>query len=143
MIRALRQHWPEYLLEGSELGIFMISAAVFTVLLEHPGSPLTHLIGDPFVRRMFIGIAMGLTAVALIFSPLDKRSGALLWKQHDDLASYSSPIGATFHGEWQVLFLTGSRLIAVSPETGAERWSYSWPIQQQANIASLYGSEQS
>jgi hypothetical protein len=32
MIRALRENWPEYVLEAVELAIFMISAAVFTVL---------------------------------------------------------------------------------------------------------------
>jgi aquaporin Z len=76
MIRALRQHWPEYLLEAIELGIFMISAGVFTVLFEHPGSPVHQAIGDDFVRRIFIGLAMGVTAVGLIYSPLGKRSGA-------------------------------------------------------------------
>ena len=34
------------------------------------------VIPDPFVRRMLIGIAMGGTAIAIIFSPLGKRSGA-------------------------------------------------------------------
>src|SRR5436309_3131132 len=33
---ALRSHWPEYLIEAAALGAFMISACVFTVLLEHP-----------------------------------------------------------------------------------------------------------
>ena len=66
---------------------------------------------------------------------LDKNTGAVLWQKHNDLASYSSPIPATFGGERQILFLTGSRLIAIVPETGAERWSYPWAVQQQANIA--------
>jgi len=29
MIEALQRHWPEYLLEGAELGLFMISACLF------------------------------------------------------------------------------------------------------------------
>jgi hypothetical protein len=37
---ALRRHWPEYLMEAAALGAFMISACVFTVLLEHPMSPI-------------------------------------------------------------------------------------------------------
>jgi aquaporin Z len=76
MIRALREHWPEYLLEAIELGIFMISAGVFTVLFEYPGSPIRQAIGDDFFRRMFIGLTMGLTAIGLIYSPLGQRSGA-------------------------------------------------------------------
>jgi aquaporin Z len=76
MIRSLREHWPEYLYEAAELGLFMISAGLFTILLHHPNSPVLNFIPDPFVRRMLTGIAMGATAVALIFSPLGKRSGA-------------------------------------------------------------------
>ncbi len=76
MIRALREHWPEYLLETTELGIFMISAGLFTTLLEYPGSPVHQAIEDDFLRRTLIGFAMGLTAISLIYSPLGKRSGA-------------------------------------------------------------------
>jgi outer membrane protein assembly factor BamB len=46
---------------------------------------------------------------------LDKHTGAVIWKQHDDHASYSSPIAATFHQQRQILFLTGSRLVSVNP----------------------------
>jgi aquaporin Z len=76
MLRALRTHWPEYLIEAALLGLFMVSASGFTILLEHPASPITAALPDAFVRRMLIGIAMGLTALALILSPLGKRSGA-------------------------------------------------------------------
>ena len=37
---ALREHWPEYLCEAAELGLFMISAGLFTILLHHPRSPV-------------------------------------------------------------------------------------------------------
>lgn len=76
MLKCLREHWPEYLCEAAELGLFMISAGLFTILLHHPDSPMISLIPDPFVRRMLTGVAMGATAIALIFSPLGKRSGA-------------------------------------------------------------------
>lgn len=76
MLAALRAHWPEYLMEAAELGLFMISACVFGVLLEHPMSPLHQAIEDSFTRRLLAGIAMGLTAVAIIYSPMGKRSGA-------------------------------------------------------------------
>src|SRR5919106_1324102 len=76
MIRALRDHWPEYLCEAAELGIFMISAGLFTILLWHPNSPVPNIIPSEFIRRMLTGVAMGSTAIALVFSPLGKRSGA-------------------------------------------------------------------
>ncbi len=73
---ALADHWPEYLMEGAALGLFMISACVFTVLLEHPSSSLHQAIASPVLRRLLIGVAMGCTAIGLIYSPWGKRSGA-------------------------------------------------------------------
>jgi len=71
-----RSHWPEYLAEAAALALFMVSASIFTALLEHDRSPLQLLVPDPFVRRMLMGAAMGLTAAAIIYSPLGARSGA-------------------------------------------------------------------
>src|SRR5499427_7783634 len=76
MLRALREHWPEYICEAAELGLFMISAGLFTILLHYPSSPVLNFIPGEFTRRMLTGIAMVGTAVALVFSPLGKRSGA-------------------------------------------------------------------
>jgi aquaporin Z len=76
MLRLLRGHWQEYLIEAAGLGMFMIAACGFTVLLVHPASPARRWIVGGFSRRMAIGVAMGLTATALIYSPWGKRSGA-------------------------------------------------------------------
>ena len=76
MLRTFGEHWPEYLCEAAELGLFMISAGLFTILLHHPASPVLNCIPSEFTRRMLTGIAMGSTAIALVFSPLGKRSGA-------------------------------------------------------------------
>ncbi len=74
--RALKEHWPEYLMEASELALFMISACSFTVLLYHPQSPLFDTFQYEVLKRAAMGVAMGATAVAIIFSPIGKRSGA-------------------------------------------------------------------
>jgi aquaporin Z len=76
MLAALRQRWREALIEGALLGAFMISASVFVVLLEHPASSVRQALPDGVVRRALVGIAMGATAIALIYSPWGKRSGA-------------------------------------------------------------------
>jgi aquaporin Z len=73
---SISRHWPEYLMEAAELGIFMVSAAAFSVILEHPDSALHSLLPDPFIRRALIGLAMGLTAICIIYSPWGKQSGA-------------------------------------------------------------------
>src|SRR5574342_250979 len=78
MRSALARHWPEYLMEAAGLGIFMLSACLFDVLLEHPASPFRQAIADPLTRRMLMGVAMGLTAVVIIYSPWGMQSGAHL-----------------------------------------------------------------
>jgi aquaporin Z len=54
----------------------MLSAAVCATLLQHPASPLASWSAGPLVRRVLMGLAMGATAVGLIYSPFGKRSGA-------------------------------------------------------------------
>ena len=74
MREAFRRHWPEYLMEALGLGLFMVSACVFGTLLESPLSPVRDAVPSGDVRRTLMGIAMGLTAVALIYSPWGARS---------------------------------------------------------------------
>jgi aquaporin Z len=71
-----RPKWRLYAIEGALLGTFMISACFFVFLIEHAASPLHGTIASPTLRRAAVGVAMGLTAIALIYSPLGKRSGA-------------------------------------------------------------------
>jgi aquaporin Z len=73
---GLRTHWREYATEAAGLGVFMISALSFTLLLEHPASPARAAIADPLARRVLMGCAMGATLVALVYNPLGQRSGA-------------------------------------------------------------------
>jgi aquaporin Z len=73
---AWRAHWPEYVIEGALLGAFMVSACFFCVLLEHPSSPVRQALPSALLRRALMGLAMGGTAVAIIYSPWGKRSGA-------------------------------------------------------------------
>src|SRR5215471_2499583 len=75
---ALHQHWPEYLIEAMGLAFFMVSACVFATLLEYPGSPVRHAIVDAMLRRIPMGLAMGATAMAIVYSRWGQRSGAHL-----------------------------------------------------------------
>src|SRR5688572_1587955 len=74
MLDALKNHWPEYLIEAGCLGTFMVSACFFGVLFFFPNSPTASL--SPATRNVLMGLAMGATAIAIITSPLGKRSGA-------------------------------------------------------------------
>lgn len=54
----------------------MVSAGTFAALLYHPGSPIALAIPNEWFRRSLMGLAMGLTAVSIIYSPWGQRSGA-------------------------------------------------------------------
>jgi aquaporin Z len=75
-VEALRAHWPEYSMEAGLLGAFMVLACLFGVLYEFPQSPARQAIASSLIRRMLMGVSMGLTAVAIIYSPWGKQSGA-------------------------------------------------------------------
>jgi len=78
-MRKGASHWPEYAIEAVSLALFMLSAATFASLLRHPASPLSPTVSAFMpvpLQRLPMGIAMGLTAAAIIYSPLGRRSGA-------------------------------------------------------------------
>jgi aquaporin Z len=73
---ALYSHWPEYLIEAAGLGVFMLIAGICVMLVDMPSTIRT--VASPDIRRALVGIAMGLTAIAIIYSPWGRRSGAHL-----------------------------------------------------------------
>jgi aquaporin Z len=73
---APARRWEEYAMEGALLGLFMVAACGFATLLEHPASRAHQIVPDASVRRLLMGVAMGLTAIGLIYSPWGQQSGA-------------------------------------------------------------------
>ena len=117
----MRAHWREYLAEASAIGLFMVSAAVFTVVLEHPGSAVRMAIQSAFMRRVLMGCAMGMTAASLIYSPLGARSGAHMnpsvtlaffrlgrMGARDAAAYIAAQCAGAFLGTWLAAALLGS-----------------------------------
>jgi aquaporin Z len=78
MTRTQHLHWPEYAIEATLLGSFMIALGLCATLLEHPDSPVRQALADPFVRRALMGGAMGVLLAGLIYTPWGHRSGAHL-----------------------------------------------------------------
>lgn len=73
---AWRQHWPRYLMEGAELGIFMVVALFLALGLEHPKSRARQAISSLLLRRFIFGIGIGVTVVILIYCTWGRQSGA-------------------------------------------------------------------
>ena len=91
-------------MEAAGLGLFMVSAVLFTLLLEHPASAAHAALPDPAARRAAMGVLMGLTAIALIYSPWGKRSGA----------HFNPSVTLTFYrlgkiATWDALFYVGAQ----------------------------------
>lgn len=63
-------------MEAAGLGFFMISACLFGALYENPLSPVRQAITSTLGRRLLMGISMGLTSIAIVYSPWGKQSGA-------------------------------------------------------------------
>jgi len=63
-------------MEAGELASYMFFACAFATLLQHPASPVRHVVMDDLVRRMLYGLAMGATAIAIVMTPWGKQSGA-------------------------------------------------------------------
>jgi aquaporin Z len=74
----MRAHWPEYASEAAGLGLFMLAACVCGAAINHPASRVAQAVPDPVIRRLLMGLAMGATAIALVYSPWGRRSGAHL-----------------------------------------------------------------
>jgi aquaporin Z len=76
MKASFSRNWKHYLQEGLGLGIFMISACLFSSLLESNGSGFQRFIPDHLVRNFLIAVLMGCTALFIFYSPFTSPSGS-------------------------------------------------------------------
>jgi aquaporin Z len=76
MITTFTSNWKIYCYEALALGLFMVSACGFAVIIEHPDFWIKQNIESSIFRRFLMGCAMGITAVLLIYSNFGKASGA-------------------------------------------------------------------
>lgn len=76
MFSLLKQNWKMYAMEAICLGLFMASASFFGTMLEYPSSVVHQAIQNDFIRLVLMGVAMGVTATLIIYSPMGKLSGA-------------------------------------------------------------------
>jgi outer membrane protein assembly factor BamB len=90
------------------------------------GSPL--VVGE---RLWLIVGGEGGRAVAAF----ERTTGKVLWTAGSDRPSYSSPVPWSFEGTDQILFLTGSKLIATSAADGKLLWEHPWATEDWVNVA--------
>lgn len=65
----------------------------------------------------------------------DTATGKVLWKAHDEEASYSSPITATIAGQRHALFFARHKLVSLDPADGKVRFAFPWGPKMQASVS--------
>ena len=74
-IECLRSHWPEYLMEAAEVGLYLFLTCVFANLLLSPASRVRPFVHRSVELRALMGLAIGATVIAIVTSPWGKQSG--------------------------------------------------------------------
>ena len=65
----------------------------------------------------------------------NKKTGDVIWSSHKDKLGYSSPIAITVQGIRQLIFLTGTKVVSVSPTDGTIYWQRPWKTGYDVNAA--------
>jgi outer membrane protein assembly factor BamB len=64
-----------------------------------------------------------------------KATGDPVWKALNDEASYTSPMLVTLGGVRQLLVVTATRVVGLTPENGTVLWDYPWSTFNGINVA--------
>jgi outer membrane protein assembly factor BamB len=65
----------------------------------------------------------------------DRRTGARVWSALDDKAAYASPMRVTLGGVRQLLVVTATRMMGLTPDRGDVLWEYPWTTQYDVNAS--------
>jgi len=65
-------------MELIEMGLYLFFTCIFATLIQHPASPIRHVLPGSTVRRACFGISIGVTIAAIALSPWGKQSGGHL-----------------------------------------------------------------
>jgi outer membrane protein assembly factor BamB len=64
-----------------------------------------------------------------------KETGEPMWKALDDRQAYTSPMLVTLAGMRQLLIVSATRVVGMTPGEGRLLWEYPWPTSQGINAA--------
>jgi aquaporin Z len=76
MLAAFKNNFKLYLMEALGLAIFMVSACFFGAMLFSPESAWYQFLPNDMARNILMGVAMGLTALFIFYSPFTAPGGA-------------------------------------------------------------------
>ena len=65
----------------------------------------------------------------------NKMTGAPVWKVLDDPQAYVSPMLVDLAGRRQIVVVSASRVVGLTPENGSLLWSYGWDTDMGINVS--------
>jgi outer membrane protein assembly factor BamB len=112
------------------------------VLVEYGAkTPEFGFSSSPLIYKNSLIVPVGGPGIGVI--AFDAASGAVLWKQHDFVNTYSSPIVIQFDGKDEIVLLAGSEVVGMNPTTGEMEWRYPFETQYKTNIMTpLWGKDE-
>ena len=122
-----------YVLDG-RLNLVCVEAASgkrvwkHDLVAEHAGRNITWMnAASPVIDGNLVFVAGGGEGQALL--AFDKATGKVVWKGQDDRMTHATPVVAEILGERQIIFLTQSGLVALTPQDGRVLWRQAFPYK--------------
>jgi outer membrane protein assembly factor BamB len=84
--------------------------------------------GSPLIWHDLVIFNAGANGTAL-----DRRTGKLVWSTGTNPTGYASPLLIGEGAQQSVLIFAAQHLVALDPQTGAERWRYPWKTDWDTN----------
>ena len=88
---------------------------------------------SPLVEGDLLLVNVGAPGASVV--AFQKTTGEVVWKAHDDVAGYASPLAVTVEGIREIVFFGGKSILGVSPKDGKLHWRQEWLTTSDMNIA--------
>lgn len=93
------------------------------VMADHAGRNISWKSAmSPVIDGDLVFIAGGGAGQSLL--AINKNSGEVAWKDHNEKITHATPVVATIHGTRQVIYFMQSGLVSVEPKTGKALWRF-------------------
>ena len=72
---------------------------------------------------------------------LNRKTGKVVWKGHDETITHSTPMVTTIHGQRQVIFFLTSGLLSVSTKDGTALWHFPFKFNVSTAISPVVSGD--
>jgi len=110
------------------------------LMKEHAGRNISwQNAASPLVEGNLVFVGGGGAGESLL--ALNKATGAVVWKAHDEKITHATPVVATILGAKQIIFFTQSGLVSVNPADGALLWKHPFKYNVSTAASPVVGGD--